>query len=51
MIPCIRFDSLHNHEYSPYNKNGKQDKKCSAKPIHRSMERIYEHVDKHSDDK
>ena len=36
------FNSLHDHEYSPYDKDWKRDEKGHAEPIHRLMERLYE---------
>ena len=42
LVLSFRFNGLQDHEYSPYDKDGKRDEEDHTEPIHLLMERLYE---------
>ena len=42
LVLSFRLNGLQNHDYSPYDKDGKRDEEDHTEPIHLLMERLYE---------
>ena len=42
LVLRFRLNGLQNHDYSPYDKDGKRDEEDHTEPIHLLMESLYE---------